>query len=96
MIRHTGYLALGAGLYFAVSLLAIKFFDAGVQVEGFIKAVTDGSLLRSILVDISVFGAIAGGMTSLVFRKSMNHRLYTWITLILVLLFCEFVIISIL
>jgi hypothetical protein len=96
MIRHSAFAALGSGLYFAVSLLAIKFFDAGVQVEGFLKAVTEGSLLRSILVDISVFGAVAGGMASMVFRKSVNHRLYTWITLVMVLLFCEFVIVSIL
>lgn len=96
MIRHTGYALLGSGLYFAASALAIISFDAGVQVEGFMKALTMGTLLKSILVDISFFGAVAGAMTSVVFRKSVNHRLYTWLTLILVLLFCEFVIISIL
>ena len=96
MIRHTGYALLGSGVFFAASLLSIRLFDAGVQVEGFLKAITMGTLLKSILVDISILGAVAGGMTSLVFRKSMNHRLYTWITLCLTLLFCEFVIISIL
>jgi len=96
MIRHTGYALLSSGIFFAASLLSIRLFDAGVQVEGFLKAVTMGTLLKSILVDISILGAVAGGMTSLVFRKSVNHRLYTWITLSLTLLFCEFVIISIL
>lgn len=95
MVRHLTYSAIGSAAFLVVTLLIAKIFGIGVQVEGFTAALNSGNLLRTILTNITILGAVSGGLASMVFRKSMNHRIYTLVTIILLLVFFEFVLLSI-
>ena len=96
MKQHLAFSAFAAGLYFLVTLALLGVVEAGVQVEGFLSAIEDGLLFRSLLIDFTVIGAAAGALASIVFRKSLNQKWYTLITLILVLAFLEFVMVTVL
>lgn len=96
MFRHLGFSAIGCVLFFIATLLLMNIFDAGVQVEGYRSALRDGFLFRNILIDVSILGAAAGGLSSIVYRKSVNQALYVTITLVLMLAFLEFVLLTIL
>ena len=96
MTRHLAFAAIGSGVFFLVTLLTLLMSSAGVQVEGYLSALESGIVFRNILVDVSIVGALAGGIPSLVFRHSTNQRLYVVITLVLTLIFLQFVLLTIL
>ncbi|MBM3178423.1 MAG: hypothetical protein FJZ78_10505 [Bacteroidetes bacterium] len=95
MVRHLSFSAIGSAAFLVVTLVVAKIFGTGIQVEGFTAALNSGNLLRTILTDATILGAVSGGLASMVFRKSMNHRVYTLVTIILLLIFFEFVLVSI-
>lgn len=95
LIRHLSYSAIGSAAFLVITLIVTKTFGTGIQVEGFTAALNSGNLLRTILTDATILGAVSGGLASIVFRKSMNHKIYTVVTIILLLIFFEFVLVSI-
>lgn len=96
MFRHLGFAAIGCVLFFISTLLLLNFFDAGIQVEGYRNALQEGFLFRNLLLDVSLLGAATGGLSSIVYRKSVNQTIYVNITLVLLLIFLEFVLLTIL
>ena len=92
MIKHLGYALIGGLLFFGATLLTLKMSDSGVQHSGLFKDLSQSDVLRTILKASVWIGALAGGITSIVMRKSENRKTYVWIALILVLIFTEFVI----
>lgn len=96
MIRHLTFATIGSGIFFLTTLILLKVSEAGIQVEGYLNAVESGILFRHFLVDASLLGAVTGGLASLVFRNSVNQRLYVGITISLTLVFLEFFLLTIL
>lgn len=96
MTRHIGYTALSSFAFFIVTLIVLLITGAGPQMEGLLTSLNHEGIIRNILIDATLFGAFTGGMATLIFRKSMNHQVYTLITIILVVIFTEFVIVAIL
>lgn len=96
MKKHLGYTALSSGVFFLATILVLLISGEGPQPEGFFPALYNGSIIRSVINYTTLFGAITGGMATLIFRKSMSHKIYTLVTIIGVMIFTEFVIIAIL
>ena len=92
MLKHLSYALIGALLFFGATLLTLKLSDSGVQHSGLFKDLSESEVLRAILKASVWIGALAGGITSVVMRKSENRKTYVWIAMILILIFTEFVI----
>lgn len=92
MLKHLTFVLIGGLLFFAATLLTLKVSGSGVQEDGLFKGLSESEVLTAIL-KVSVWvGALAGGIASLVLRKSTNRKTYVWIVLIFILIFTEFVI----
>ena len=91
-MKHLSFALIGGVLFFATTWLILKFTSAGIQVNGLMDAILMGGLLKSILVTACWIGLLAGGLSSLVLRKSESRKTYVWILLIFILIFMEFVI----
>jgi hypothetical protein len=91
-MKHLGYALIGGLLFFGVTLFTLKYTTAGVQVDGLIQAIMLGGILKSIVMVASWIGVIAGGLSSVVLRKSQDRKTYVWIILIFILVFTEVVI----
>jgi len=94
MKKHLGYTALSSGVFFLATLIVLLITGAGPQMEGLVSALDYGGILRQVLTGVTLFGTLTGAMATLIFRKSMNHHIYTLITIILVMLFTEVVIVA--
>jgi hypothetical protein len=91
-MKHFGFALIGVVMFFIITLITLKFTKAGIQTEGLKDAILLGGIMKSILVTACWIGFIAGGLSSLVFRKSENQKIYVWIVLIFILIFTEVVI----
>jgi formate-dependent nitrite reductase membrane component NrfD len=93
MKKHLGYTAFSSGVFFLATLIVLLVTGAGPQMEGLVSALDYGGILKQVVTGASLFGTLTGLMATLIFRKSMNHRTYTLITIILALIFTEAVIV---
>jgi len=94
MTKHLGYSLIGALLFLVVTMLVLDFWDTGVH-EGLLDAISESTVYRATLKAAFWIGALAGGISSIALRKSENRKTYIWIVLIFLLMFTEFVIVSI-
>lgn len=96
MKTHLGYTALSSGVFFLATLIVLFITGAGPQLEGLVTAIDRGGIIVRVINYTTLFGMFTGAMATMIFRKSMNHRIYTLLTIFGILIFTEFVIISIL
>jgi hypothetical protein len=94
-MKTIGFALIGGVIFFVTTLVTLKFSAAGIQANGLWDAILMGGMLKSILVASSCIGAFAGGLSSLVLRKSQDRKTYMWIILIFVLIFTQVVIATI-
>ena len=96
MKQHLGYIALSSGVFFLATVIVLFITGAGPQPEGFFPAIDHNGIISGTINYTTTFGALTGALATLIFRKSMNHRIYTLLTIFGVMIFTEFVIIAIL
>ncbi|MFZ9504748.1 MAG: hypothetical protein ACO263_09280 [Cyclobacteriaceae bacterium] len=96
MKKHLGYVGISSGVFFLSTTLVLLITGAGPQVEGLLPALQREGVIWQVLIHATLFGTFTGAMATLIFRKSMNHRAYTWITIILMMIFTQIVILAIL
>ena len=93
MTKHIGYALIGGVLFFGTTILVLWFSDNGIH-ESFSNAITNRSVFRSSLKASLWIGVLAGGITSITLRKSVNQKVYIWIALLFTLTVMELVIAS--
>jgi hypothetical protein len=91
MTKHLGYSLIGGLLFLAATVIILWFSDTGIY-NGFEDAISRNPLFRSSLKTSFWIGVLAGGISSIVLRKSINSKVYVWIALIFTLILTEFVI----
>lgn len=91
-MKHLGFALIGVLIFFVITMITLKFTNAGIQINGLIDAILVGGVIKSILVSACWIGFFAGGLSSLVLRKSENRKIYVWIIMIFSLIFTEVVI----
>jgi hypothetical protein len=94
MTKHLAYSLIGGLLFLGVTMVVLNFWDTGVH-EGLLDAISESTVYREVLKASFWIGALTGGISSIALRKSVNQKIYVWIVLIFILLFTEFVIITI-
>ena len=94
-MKHLIFVLIGVVIYILTTMITLKYTNAGIQTNGLIDAILVGGMIKSILVVTGWIGFLVGGLSSLVFRKSVNQKTYVWICLISILIFTEVVIAAI-
>jgi len=91
-VRHLVHSLAGAGFFFFAILAVIQLTDVGVRSSDSFMGVFENGYLTKIISGVTWLGAFAGFLSSLVFRKSANQRLYVTITLVLTMAFVSAII----
>ena len=94
-MKTIGFALTGGVIFFVATLVTLKFSAAGIQANGLKEAILIGGMLKSIIVTSTCIGFFAGGLSSLVLRKSQDRKTYVWIILVFILIFTQVVIATI-
>ena len=90
MTKHLGYSIIGGLLFLITTVIVLWFFGPGVH-DSFGDAISNSTITQSAIRASFWIGVFAGGVTSVVLRKSVNRKVYVWIALIFTLILTQVV-----